>query len=198
MLLNHLTGIFLNPADEWEKIRNERCSVLSCFLKHGIFLAAIPAISAYIGATQIGWDIGGTIFKLTESSTLPLVIGFYIASLAAIGIIGKTIHWMSVTYGADKPLATCVMLSTAILTPLFISGFVALIPIPWLIMLVALCSIGYSVYLLYSGPAIVLEINPEKGFLLASSVLTIALVTLVGILITTVIIWNMGLAPQHT
>ena len=65
-------------------------------------------------------------------------------------------------------------------------------------MLVALCSIAYSVYLLYSGPAIVLDINPEKGFLLASSVLTIALVTLVGVLITTVIIWNMGLAPQHT
>lgn len=198
MLLNHLIGILFNPADEWIKIRNDHSSVLGCFLKHGLFLAAIPPISAYIGATQIGWDIGDTTFKLTESSTFPLVIGFYLASLAAIGIIGKTIHWMSATYGADKPLATCVMLSTAILTPLFISGFVALIPIPWLIMLVALCSIAYSVYLLYSGPAVVLEINPEKGFLLASSVLTIALVTLVGILITTVIIWNMGLAPQHT
>ena len=197
MLLNHLTGIFLNPADEWEKIRTEQRTVLSSFTSHGIILAAIPALCAYIGATQIGWDIGGTNFKLTEGSTIPLVLGFYIASLAAIGIIGKTIHWMSATYGADKPLATCMMLSTAILTPLFLSGFVALIPVPWLIMLVALCSIGYSVYLLYSGTAVVLEINPEKGFLLASSVLTIGLVTLVGILITTVIIWNMGLAPQH-
>ncbi len=197
MLLNHLTGIFLNPTNEWVKIRNEQRSVLGSFLSHGMILAAIPAISAYIGATQIGWNIGETNFKLTESSTIPLVIGFYIASLAAIGIIGKTIHWMSTTYGADKPLATCMMLSTAILSPLFISGFVALIPVPWLIMLVALCSIAYSVYLLYSGPAVVLEINPEKGFLLASSVLTMGLVTLVGILITTVIIWNMGLAPQH-
>jgi len=198
MLLNHLIGILLNPTDEWEKIRNDKATVLECYLKHGLILAAIPPICAFIGATQVGWDIGGTTFKLTTGSTLPLVIGFYIASLAAIGIIGKTIHWMSATYGANKPLATCVMLSTAILTPLFISGFIALIPIPWLIMLVALCSIGYSTYLLYSGPAVVLEINLEKGFLLASSVLTIALVTLVGVLITTVIIWNMGLAPQHT
>jgi len=198
MLLNHLFGILFNPTNEWAKIRDDQCSVAGCFLKHGAILAAITPISAYIGATQVGWDVGGTTFKLTEGSTIPLVIGFYIASLVAIGIIGKTIHWMSATYGADKPLATCVMLSTAILTPLFISGFIALVPIPWLIMLVALCSIGYSVYLLYSGTATVLEINPEKGFLLASSVLTIALVTLVGILITTVIIWNMGLAPQHT
>jgi hypothetical protein len=197
MLLNHLFGILFNPTNEWVKIRNDQCSVVSCFLKHGVFLAAIPAIAAYIGATQIGWDIGDTNFKLTASSTLPLIIAFYLASLAGIGIIGKTIHWMSATYGADKPLSTCIMLSTAILTPLFISGVFAAVPVPWLIMLVVLCSTAYSTYLLYSGISVVLEINPEKGFLLASSVLTITLVTFVGILATTVILWTMGLAPQH-
>lgn len=198
MLLNYVTGILLNPAEEWEKIRNDKTSIVNCFLQYGAILAAIPPICAYIGATKVGWDIRDTTFTLTKESTLPLVIGFYIASLAAIGIIGKTIHWMSVTYGAEKPLSTCILFTTAMLTPLFISGVFAAFPVPWLILLVALCSIGYTTYLLYSGVSKVLEINPEKGFLLASSVLTIALVTFVGILATTVILWDMGLAPHHT
>lgn len=197
MLPTRAIGILFSPSEEWPKIRDENETVINGILKHGAFIAAIPAVSAYIGATQIGWDIGDTNFKLTHGSTIPLVIAFYVACLAAIGIIGKTIHWMSATYGADKPLSTCILFSTAVLTPLYISGFCAIIPIPWIIMLVALCSISYSVYLLYSGISDVLEINPDKGFLLASSVLTIALVTLVGVLATTVILWNMGLAPQH-
>ena len=40
-------------------------------------------------------------------------------------------------------------------------------------------------------------INQEKGFLFASAVLTIGLVTIVGVLITTVIFWTLGFAPIH-
>jgi len=85
MPLDHLFGIMLNPTNQWEKIRNDTCSVASCFLKHGAILAAIPAISAFIGATKTGWEIGGTEFLLTQSSTIPLVLGFYIACVLCWG-----------------------------------------------------------------------------------------------------------------
>jgi hypothetical protein len=197
MILSHIKGLLVSPSKEWIKIRDEQCSVADCYIQHALILAAIPAISAYIGATLIGWDIGDRNFKFTAESTIPLVLGFYIASLIAIGILGKTIHWMSDTYGTSKKLSTCISLATAITTPLFISGVFALIPVPWLIFLTSLTAIAYSVYLLYSGIPIVMGVNPEKGFLYASAVLTMALVIVVGILVVTVIFWSMGLAPIH-
>jgi len=197
MILNHLNGSFLNSDKEWIKIRDAKCSVSDSLVKHALILAAIPAICAFIGATQTGWDIGDRSFRFTVASTIPLVIGFYIACISAIAILGKTIHWMADTYGTEKELSTCILLSTTIAAPLMLCGVFAIVPVPWVIFLTGLVAIAYSVYLLYTGIPIVMGINPEKGFLFSSAVLTIALVTVVGILIATVILWAMGLAPVH-
>lgn len=196
-MLSHLFGTIFTPSEEWEKIRSNEEDIKGVFLKYTCIIAAIPAISAFIGATQVGWDIGDTTFKLTTGSTLPLIIGFYLACLAGIAIIGQCIWWMSTTYGAEKSIGTCYLLSSIIMTPLLVGGVFALIPIPWLLMLISLCTCAYSVYLLYTGISEVMEIDKDKGFLFASSVLTLGLVTIVGILVTTVILWNMGLMPQH-
>ena len=196
-MLSHLFGTIFTPSEEWEKIRNNKEDVKGVFLKYACIIAAIPAISAFIGATQIGWEIRGTSFYFTTGSTLPLVIGFYLACLAGIAIIGQCIWWMSTTYGAQKSLATCNLLSAIVMTPLLVGGVFALIPIPWLLMLISLCTAAYSIYLLYTGIPEVMEIDKDKGFLFASAVVTLGLVTLVGILVTTIILWNMGLMPQH-
>lgn len=197
MIINHLTGNFIKSDKEWIKIRDRKISVAECFYKYIFTLAIIPAASAFIGTVYIGWDIGDRNFKFTLESTLPLVIGFYIACIVGTAIIGKAIHWMAATYGTNRDLSTCMLLAITTLSPLFISGIFASIPIPWVIFLTGLIAIGYGVYLLYTGIPIVMGINQEKGFLFASAVLTIGLVTIVGVLVTTVIFWAMGLAPIH-
>lgn len=197
MILSHVKGTFFNPSEEWTEIRNEHSSALKCFLENALILAAIPAICAYIGATLVGWDIGERSFKFTVESTIPLIIGFYLASLAAVFILGQAIHWMAATYGTKQDLSTCISLATSIATPLFLCGIFALAPVPWLIFLSGLCAIVYSVYLLYTGIPIVMNVNQEKGFLFSSAVLTMALVIVVGILVTTVSLWSLGLAPIH-
>ncbi len=58
-------------------------------------------------------------------------------------------------------------------------------------------AMSYTIYHMYIGIPIVLNIEPEKGFILASGVLTVGLVTMVGIIATTVILWGMGLGPQY-
>lgn len=197
MILGHLKGLLSSPSSEWQKIRDEQCSVADCYIQHVLILAAIPAISAFIGATVVGWEIADRSFKFTYQSSIPLAIGLYLASLCAIAILGKAIYWMADTYGTSKKLSTCISLATAITTPIFLSGAFAIIPVPWLIFITGLGGLSYSVYLLYTGVPIVMEINQEKGFLFASAVLTIALVTVVGILAATVILWSIGLAPVH-
>jgi len=196
-MLQHVIGVFTEPKKEWEAVRDTQCSLIECYVKHILLLAAIPPVCAFIGATKVGWTIGEKSFHLTAASTLPMAIGFYLFSLLAIYIVGRSIHWMASTFDAEVSIEKSVLIATQIVTPLFLSGVIALIPIPWLIMLVGMTAMGYTVYQMYIGIPIVLNIEPEKGFILASGVLTVGLVTMVGMIATTVILWGMGIGPQY-
>jgi Yip1-like protein len=55
----------------------------------------------------------------------------------------------------------------------------------------------YSVYLLYSGVPIMMNIPEEKGFIYASSVVTCGLVLLVSIMAFSAIMWSLGLGPEY-
>ncbi len=196
-MLHHVTGVFTHPTKEWEAVRDEECNLTDCYIKHVLLLAAIAPISGFIGATQVGWSLAGRTHLLTTGSTLPMAIGFYIVSLIGVYIMGRSIHWMAGTFDAKVSLDKSVLIATTIATPLFLSGIVAIVPVAWLIMVVGMLAMGYTVYLMYTGIPIVLNIEPERGFILASGVLTVGLVTIVGVLATTVILWGMGFGPQH-
>ena len=198
MILNHVWGLFSHPQQEWESIRDEPCTVTMCYVRHVLILAAVPAISAYIGAVQVGWSVGAEeTTKLTASSALPIAIAFYLAMLAAVYVVGRLIHWMSQTFGAQTTLAQSVVLVTYTGTPLFLVGIVALYPMPWVNMLFGIVALLYTVYLLYTGVPVVMKITKEQGFLFSSAVLTVGLVTLVGMLAVTVILWGSGLGPAY-
>jgi hypothetical protein len=91
-----------------------------------------------------------------------------------------------------------VVFAAYVATPLFLIGVMLFYPILWLNMLLGLPAVAYSVFLFYSGIPIVMEMDKEKGFLFASSVLGLGLVAMVAILATTVILWGYGFGPQLT
>ena len=68
-------------------------------------------------------------------------------------------------------------------------------PMPWLNMLFGIVALLYTVYLLFTGVPVVMKITKEQGFLFSSAVLTVGMVTLVGMLAVTVILWGSGLGP---
>lgn len=198
MVLNHVWGLFSHPQEEWESIRDEPCTVTMCYLRHVLILAAIPAVSAYIGAVQVGWSVGTQeVIRLTSASALPIAAAFYLAMLAAVYVVGRLVHWMAQTFGAETTLNQSIVLVTYTGTPLFLVGVVALYPMPWLNMLFGIVALLYTVYLLYTGVPVVMKITKEQGFLFSSAVLTVGMVTLVGMLAVTVILWGLGLGPTY-
>jgi hypothetical protein len=81
---------------------------------------------------------------------------------------------------------------------LLLVGIFELFPILWVNFLIGLMALGYSVYLLYSGLPIVMDIPKEKGFLYASAILGFGMVALVGMLVITALLWGVGLEPSFT
>lgn len=197
-MINHVWGLFAHPGQEWQEITGEERNVGNLHLGEVMVLAAIPAISAFIGTTQVGWSIGGgEAVKLTESSAIQLTFLSYLAMLAGVAVMGGFIHWMSRTYDANPTLVQCVVFAAYTATPLFIGGLAALYPHIWLGMIVGTAAICYTTYLLYVGLPTFMNIPSDEGFLFSSSVLAVGLVVLVAIIALSVIMWGMGVGPIY-
>lgn len=191
MFINHMIGMFYHPKEEWGTIHEERYSVVHIFLAQISILAAIPALSMYIGATQVGWSLTGSEYiKLSASSALPAAIASYFACWVAVGFIAYSIHWMERTYGGKVSMNECLILTTFTATPLFLSGLSALYPMLWFNVMVGLVALCYSVYLLFIGVPVIMEIPEDRAFFFSASILTVGLCTLVGMIVTSVILWD--------
>ncbi len=192
MFFKHVWGLMAQPKDEWKSIRDERCTIGKCYCSHVLLLAAVPAIAYFIGTSQVGWVIGAKSVRLSTASALQIAGLTYLTMLVGIFAMGKTIHWMSQTYGATQNLPQSIALAAYTATPLFLTGIMLVYPILWLNLLIGLMALAYTIYLLYIGLPIMMKISQERGFLFASAVMGVGLVMLVGVLAATVVLWDMG------
>ncbi|MCH1449771.1 MAG: YIP1 family protein [Litoricolaceae bacterium] len=191
MYFGHIAGILKDPKNEWALIEEEHYSAKTVFLTQISILAAIPAIALYIGVTQVGWSVAGQEpVRLASEGAMGSAVLFYFAMWGAVAFIAASMHWMEKTYGGEVSLDECLVLTTVTATPLFLSGISFLLPILWLNVAVAGVALVYSVYLLYSGTSRVMKIDEDRAFMFASSMLTVALCTLVGMLAASVIAWS--------
>ena len=196
-MLSHLFGIFINPRAEWEKISAVDCTIGKCYCSYVFLMASIAPISGYIGTTRFGWEIGAReAVKLSPDSAMIIAVSFYLVMLVGVFSMGAMIHWMGQTYGAKQPLSRCIRLAAYVATPLFLVGFFELLPILWLNFVIGLPALAYSVYLLYTGVPIMMDVSEDRGFLFSSAVLAVGLVALVCMMVAMAILWGNGFAPQ--
>ncbi|GAA4872175.1 Yip1 family protein [Ferrimonas pelagia] len=197
MILNHLWGLYTHPRQEWKTIERSH-EGLSSSLIHILVIALIPAICGYFAAAHIGWDIGaGDPIYLTNLSALKMAGAMYIALIAGVFALAYLAHWMAKTFGADPDFSQALELAAYTATPMFMVGFATLYPQLWFVMMAGLAGVTYSVYLLYSGVPILMNIPEERGFIYASSLVTCGLVLLVGIMASSVILWSYGFGPAY-
>jgi hypothetical protein len=102
---------------------------------------------------------------------------------------------MAKTYSANPSYSQCLNLTAYSLTPLFLAGFLGVFPILWFDMLVSLLAIGLTIRLLYKGVPLFMNINQEKAFLFSGSILTVSMLSLIGMLSMSVLFWGLNIMP---
>ena len=105
---------------------------------------------------------------------------------------------MAVSYGTVATLAQGVRLISYTGSPFFLAGVIGLYPVLWIDILVGCLVACYCIYLLYQGTSIVMNVPPERGFLYASAVFAVALVSFVAMMGATVVLWDFGPSPVYT
>jgi hypothetical protein len=199
MFIQNIIGLLTDPVRQWEKIREQQQSGARSPVGHVFILALIPTISGYIGTTLVGWRIGvGEPIRITSDSAFAIAIIYYLALLVGVFSIGWVIHLLGKAYEVVRPLSLCIALAAYTATPLFLIGLMEVYPVLWLNMLMGLPALAYTVYLLYTGLPIMMEIPTERGFLYSSAVLAVGLIALVSMLGMTALLWGMGLQPVFT
>lgn len=197
--MNHLLGILFSPRSQWAAIRDENDSVFGHYFKFLLIIGLFPPIAWYYGSSQIGWEIGDRLVKLTGDSAVQIMVLFYAAILLGVGFLGFMVHWMSETYEADSStVSKGIGVAAYTCVPMFVAGLTGFYPILWLDMLVGCVAAGYTVYLLYIGVPIVMNIPPERGYLFASALVAVGLVMCAALLGATVMLWELGAMPVFT
>jgi len=201
-ILDHTLGIMLHPDSEWKAIRQDKHSFRQVFLSHVPFLALIPAVSFFIGVTQVGWSFGDSDpVKLTVLSALELCGLTYLALLVGVFLLGEYINWIAKNYGVkdsdERRHYEGTALAVFITTPVFLVGIFGLYPDLWLNAAVTMIAGAYAVYLVYEGIPILMNISKDQAFMYASSVVTFGLVMMVVVRVGAVILWNWGVGPVY-
>lgn len=196
-LLNGFTVTF-NPGRGWQSIASDAPGLGQVLALHTIPFALIPAVCWYFGVTVAGWTVAGEVMRLTPASALPMCGLFYFAMLGGVLFLGFMVRWMAVSYGSVATLSQGVTLISYTASPFFLAGVLGLYPVLWLDILTGCLVACYCIYLLYRGTSVIMGVPPERGFLYASAVFAVALVSFVALLGATVVLWDLGPAPEYT
>jgi hypothetical protein len=197
MILNHIWGLYAHPKEEWHTIEKRHESLMYS-LAHILIVALIPAICAYYATAHLGWSVGARDpIKLPEANAMMLAGAIYAGLIAGVFALAYLIQWMAVTFDAKPDFTQALELAAYTATPLLMVGIAALYPVLWFVTLAGLAALTYSVYLLYAGVPIMMNIPEEKGFIYSSSVVTCGLVLLVTLMAISAVLFGMGFGSDY-
>lgn len=195
---NHLIKLLTSPSQAWVDIRAEEEQVPRQYLPHLLGWALLPGLCLFIGITWIGWSLTGEErVRLTPASALQLSALLYLTTLVGIGLMGFFIRWMSRSFEARPTLNQCIGFATYIATPYFIAGVTSLYPSRWIAISALLAASAYTTYLLFVGLPKFMRLTMERATLYATCVWGVGLLVLVTLLVSMILIWFNGLAPQY-
>jgi hypothetical protein len=191
-----LYWLFFKPTQAFEVLSNARPTANAVFFKLVIWLAAIPPVLAYIGGSRFGWRLGAEepLF-LAQDVLIKISVGYFIGLLFGFVSSAVIAKWMASTYGARLSLGIHYAVITIVGAPLVVGSIIHLYPHVFINIIVLVPALIWSMYLLYKGLPVVLRISPERGMLMASSLIGYLLVAFVCLLGIMVVLWGRGFGP---
>lgn len=192
-------GFLFSPKKQWQRTAELDNTRFGVYVLYPVVLALIPAVAWYYGTTVSGWGVAGEdVRRLTPDSAIKLIAAFYLTMLVSIGVVGYAIAWMARTYGIETSISKGIAVAAFSATPMFILGVIGFYPLMWLDLSLGIFALCWSVYLLYTGIPIVMNIPKEQGFLYASAIIAVCSVILMCIMGGSVILWDNGFMPVFT
>ena len=190
-IIERVKSILLSPKDALTAIKSEEVSIAAFMKEYVAILAAIPAVSIFIGWALVGHSVFG---RRSFIGTLFYAALFYILSMVSVFVYSKVIDALAPSFNATKNDLNAFKLTVYAWTPAFVAGIFHIVPgLQVLAMLGAL----YGIYILYLGLPILMESSEEKTVAYTVVGLLVALLTMVLIWFIAGAIALGGAAPVY-
>ena len=192
-----LFRLLFQPHAVFVELSQIRPSPYSVFFKFVVWLAVLPPLFAYIGASNFGWRLGASepLF-LPHDELLGISIAYFLALLFGFVSTAVILRWMATTYGARHSLGIHFAMVTIFGAPLAVGSAIHLFPDVFVNVIALVPILIWSMYLLFKGLPIVLDISPELGMLMSSSIIAYLMVAAVSLLGISVMLWGSGIGPS--
>jgi hypothetical protein len=189
--------VLLRPSGVFDELSDTRPDPHVVFFRYLVWLAVIPPVFAYIGASTFGWRLGAEQPLYLDDGDL-IVISMIYFFVLIFGFVSTAVvsQWMATTYGARYSLGIHFALVTIVAAPLAVGSVIHLFPHVFFNVIAFIPILMWSMYLLYRGLPVVLKISPERGMLMASALIGYLLVAAVSLLGLTVALWGRGIGPS--
>lgn len=189
--------LLFQPSIVFNELAELKPSPISVFFKVALWFGVMPPIFAYLGTSKFGWRLG-TVEPLHLQNEVLFGISFAYFCALLFGFVSTAIvsQWMAATYGARHSLGIHFAMITVVGAPLAVGSVIHMYPDVFINIIVLIPALLWSMYLLYRGLPIVLHTTPERGMLMASSLIGYLLVALVSLLGITVFLWTHGIGPS--
>ncbi|TJY59768.1 YIP1 family protein [Sinimarinibacterium sp. CAU 1509] len=161
-VLARVREVLLNPAAEWSVIAAEPDTVAGLYRRYILWLAALPAIAGFlkISVFGIGMPMFGSV-RIGFGSGLINAVLQYGVGLVVVYLLALLVNALAPSFGAQKDMTQALKTTAYASTASWIGG--ALVLVPWLGALLALCGGLYAIYLLYLGLPKVMGCAPERA-----------------------------------
>jgi hypothetical protein len=155
-LQTRVKGILTNPGAEWLKIAAEPDDVAGIYRNYIVFLAAIPAISIFLGLTIAGVRLFG---RYGMSTALGSAVAMYVSSLVGPLIAAIVLAKLAPRFQSHGNAAHALKLIAYASTPMWLAGVCYLLLV--LAPLVIIATL-YAIYLLYLGMPVLMKTPHDK------------------------------------
>ena len=179
--------LLFKPSAAFEGLSMTRPAAYAVFFRLTLWLILLPPAFILIGSSTFGWRLGGAEPLFFSSGTLVAIgVAYFLALLFGFVSSAFLSRWMASTQGARPSLGIHFALLTIIATPLSVGSVIHVYPNVFINILVLVPTLIWSIYLLFRGLPIVLEISHERGMRIASALigyLIIAAISLLGLMV---------------
>ena len=184
------------PKIAFAKLAEEDPAPLRILFRYSLWLLLLPPFFSFVGGSQFGWRLGAGDPLIMSVGTVALIsvayFGILFFGLVTTALISR---WMAETYGANASFGRHVALITIVGEPLAVASIAHLSPDVFFNALVLIPTTIWAMYLLYTGIPLALSIPPERGMLMASSLVGWLLVAAVSLLGISMSLWTLGVGP---
>lgn len=189
-LIGRVKELLLNPKSEWAKIDAEPMTTGGIMTGWVAPLAAIPAIAGVIGMLTFGFGWLGAFFTPPIAFIVTNAVTGYVMAFVGVFVLSLIIDALAPSFGAQKNPVQALKVAAFSMTPGWIGGILAIVP---MLAILGLLFLLYNFYLFFVGLPMLMKAPADKavGYAVVTIIVAIVVFFIIG-WVASAITWTLA------